>query len=219
MLTIPLLHGDLNEEIYMKIPQCLEVQSSKIVCKHKNSLYGLKQASRQWHSKLSDALKSKGFKNSKNNCSLFSKKEGESIVFIAIYVDDILLTGTNINEIQSMKELLDDQFKIKDLGDLVNFFLGIEVVKKNSRVILTQWKFAKDLIEEYDCKSYGSLSGPLPTWIKLDMNDGFPLENPLVYRCLIGKHNYLTHFNYLTNVYELCYLLKLDPGRYKNSFK
>lgn len=65
----------------------------------KKSLHGLKQASRQWYSKFSEALKSRGYENSKNDYFLFSRKSGDSEVFLAIYVDDILFTRTDVDEI------------------------------------------------------------------------------------------------------------------------
>ena len=100
------LHGDLHEEIYMKLPKGLHTTNQGYVCKLNKSLYGLKQASRQWYSKLSDALKTKGYTNSKNDYSLFFKKTGDLIVFLAVYVDDILMTGTDTEEIQSLKTFL-----------------------------------------------------------------------------------------------------------------
>lgn len=73
------------------------------------------------------------------------------------------------------------------------FFLGIEVFKEKARVILTQRKFAMDLIKEYNSDSYSSFSSVLLARIKLSMNKGISLGNPLSYRNLIGKLNYLTH--------------------------
>lgn len=113
------LHGDLHEEIYMQVPQGLDVKNSGTVCKLKKSLYGLMHASRQWYSKLMDALRSKGYENSKNDYSLLLKKAGDLVVFLAIYVEDILLTGTDMNEMQSLKEFLDATLEI-----CIFFFFG-----------------------------------------------------------------------------------------------
>lgn len=76
-------------------------------------MYGLKQASRLWYSKLSKALKSKGKTQTKKEYSLFSKNSGKSIVFIAMYADDVQLTGTGLQEMHCLKEFLDAQFKVK----------------------------------------------------------------------------------------------------------
>ena len=84
------LHGDLHEEVYMKLPPGLEVLNSGLVCKLKKSLYGLKQASRQWYSKLTEALSSRGYSHSQFDHSLFYRKEGSLAVFVAVYVDDVI---------------------------------------------------------------------------------------------------------------------------------
>lgn len=101
------LHGDLHEEIYINIPQGLNVQGPNIVCQLKKSLYGLRKASRQWYSKLSDALRTKGYQNSKNDYSLFYKKSENSAVLLVVYVDDIVITGNDENEINALKLFLD----------------------------------------------------------------------------------------------------------------
>ena len=92
------LHGDLHEDVYMKLPQGLQVDSPSIVCKLNKSLYGLKQASRQWYVKLAHALKTRGYNHSSNDHSLFLKKTTSSIVIIVVYVDDILVTGSDMEE-------------------------------------------------------------------------------------------------------------------------
>lgn len=111
------LHGDLHEKVYMKMPDGIPNPDNK-VCLLKKSLYGLKQASRQWHSKLAHELKLLGYVQSKIDYSLFIKKEKTDTTLVAVYADDILLTGNNIHEVQSLKMHLDHTFTIKDLGPL-----------------------------------------------------------------------------------------------------
>jgi len=96
------LHGDSHEEVYMKMPEGIPNPSNK-VCRLQKSLYGLKQASRQWHAKLVDFLKLQGYTQSKNDYSLFLKSSDTDVTIVAMYVDDILLTGSNLADIQALK--------------------------------------------------------------------------------------------------------------------
>lgn len=186
------LHGDLDEEIYMKPPPGPVLSNPNQVCRLRKSLYGLKQASRQWYSKLSETLHTMGYKNSKNDYSLFLKKMGSSVVFVAVYVDDVIITGNHEEEIQALKKFLDDTFKIKDLGYL-NYFLGIEVLHEPIGVILTQRKFTLDLLKEFECLDVTPALCPLEANIKLRLDQGTPLPDPSNYRKLVGKLNFLTH--------------------------
>ena len=103
-----------------------ELDALNKVCLLKKFLYGLKQASRQWHTKLLEVLTSREYRQSKNDYSLFIKKKKERITIIAIYVNDIIITGDDKFEIKTLKQYLDKTFTIKDLGKL-HHFLGIEV--------------------------------------------------------------------------------------------
>ncbi|KAM0048148.1 putative RNA-directed DNA polymerase [Helianthus debilis subsp. tardiflorus] len=185
------LHGDLDEDIYMLPPPGMNIPSNQVL-KLKKSLYGLKQASRQWYGKLSSALKSKGFIRSQNDHSLFSKSMSSSVVYVAVYVDDILVTGNNQEEITNLKDFLHSSFKIKDLGHL-NYFLGMEVLHTSKGVIMCQRKFAKDLLSEFEVSDLPINSSPLPHHLQLKANEGALLKDPLQYRRLVGKLNYLTH--------------------------
>lgn len=122
------LHGDVNEEVYMIPPPGLQISDPTMVCKLQKSLYGLKQASRQWNAKLSQVLLASGYVQSKADYSLFVKAIGPSFTAILVYVDDLVLAGNDLIEITKMKQLLDDKFSIKDLGNL-KFFLGFEIVR------------------------------------------------------------------------------------------
>jgi len=92
------LHGELDEEVYMQMPQGIPNPSNK-VCRLKKSLYVLKQAGRQWFSKLKYTILSLGYTQSKNDYSLFLNKTSTLITVLAVYVDDILIIGSDYQEI------------------------------------------------------------------------------------------------------------------------
>ncbi|XP_016570554.2 uncharacterized protein LOC107868382 [Capsicum annuum] len=123
---------------------------------------------------MSHALHSRGYYHSLNDYFLFTRGSGSSLVLLTVYVDDIILTGTDLEEISNLKLFLHDQFKIKDLG-LLHYFLGIEVFYSGSGILLHQSKFIHDLLKEYHCDTSSSL------------------PQPDKYRSLLGKFNFLTH--------------------------
>jgi len=163
-----------------------------MVCKLKKSLYGLKQASGQWYDKLASSLHSEGYKHSDSDYSLFYRKKGSSLVFVAIYVDDIILTGTDVSEINSLKAFLHDQFKIKDLGKL-HYFLGLEILYRHDGALISQTKFTSDLLKEFDVLNCKVTTSPLDYTEKLKATDGKLLSDPTHYRKLVGKLNFLTN--------------------------
>lgn len=115
------LHGDLFEEVYMDLalgyqPHGVFPKGERLVCKLHKSIYGLKQASRQWFAKFSSALVDLGFHQSKAYYSLFVRGNGPDFLALLVYVDDIIITGANINSINRLKQMLNERFKLKDLG-------------------------------------------------------------------------------------------------------
>jgi len=115
------LHVDLDEEFYMQLPPSFHTSSPNLVCRLKKSLYGLKQAGRQWYAKLSNFLLSHNYKISTSNHSLFLKHDGKHTMTLLVYVDEIILTGNNSMEISDITSLLHKFLHIKNLGDLSYF--------------------------------------------------------------------------------------------------
>lgn len=100
------LHGDLNEDVYMKIPQGFGKPKDNIVCKLKKSLYGLKQASRNSYQKFTNSLLGIGFKQTSADHSLFIFKTKDLFIAALIYVNDVIIVGNDLSKIQEMKYFL-----------------------------------------------------------------------------------------------------------------
>jgi hypothetical protein len=184
------LHGDLNEDVYMKIPQGFAKQDDNRVCKLKKSLYGLKQASRNWYHKFTCSLIEIGFKQTPADHSLFIFKEGKTFVAALIYVDDVVLVGNDLSKIQATKDFLNKRFSIKDLGPL-KYFLGIEVARTNEGMVLSQRKYTLDILEDVGMTGCRPSSFPMEQNLKLDMCDKEPRVDANQYRRLIGRLLYL----------------------------
>ncbi|GJS10156.1 putative RNA-directed DNA polymerase [Tanacetum coccineum] len=181
--------------LYMVPPPGFFNSNETKVCKLKKSLYGLKQAPRQWNHKLTEALFEGGFVQSKNDHSLFIKNKGNVSLYLLVYVDDLVITGNDIKEIESFKSFLKNKFKIKDLGEL-KYFLGIEVLKTETGLCLSQRKYCLELLHEFGLLACRPIMTPLPENIVLSHkesdSDKF-LTNITSYQKLVGKLIYLTH--------------------------
>nr|CAN67317.1 hypothetical protein VITISV_019719 [Vitis vinifera] len=157
------LHGDLAEEVYMEQPPGFVAQGeSGLVCRLRRSLYGLKQSPRAWFSRFSSVVQEFG-----------------------------MLRSSDQDGIQKLKQHLFTHFQTKDLGKL-KYFLGIEIAQSSSGVVLSQRKYALDILEEtgmLDCKPVDT---PMDPNVKLVPGQGEPLGDPGRYRRLVGKLNYLT---------------------------
>uniref|UniRef100_A0A803PU45 Reverse transcriptase Ty1/copia-type domain-containing protein n=1 Tax=Cannabis sativa TaxID=3483 RepID=A0A803PU45_CANSA len=138
------LHGDLNVEVYMTLPPGYNPKGElppNVVCKLKKPLYGLKQASRQWFAKFSSVLLEEGFHHSATDHSLFMRHSGDKFIILLIYVDDVILAGNSLVEMEALKAQLNNKFQLKDLGNL-KYFLGLEVARSPKGIIISQRHYA-----------------------------------------------------------------------------
>ena len=125
------LYGNVEETIYVTQPTGFESGGKRKVCKLKKALYGLKQSPRVWYNTLAAFLAELGFKPIAADYSVFS--DGTNIV--AIYVDDILLTGPDKKGIQRIKDKLHERFEMTDLGEC-RYYLGMTVTRDRANRIL-----------------------------------------------------------------------------------
>ena len=155
------------------------------MCKLKKSLYGLKQAPRAWYIKLRVALQLWGFVRAVSDASLFVKKTAGCVLYVLIYVDDILFTGSNNDALQSCIKALDTHFALKTLGS-VNYFLGFEAYRDNSGIYLTQTKYVLDLLKKAAMHDSKPCDTPMAVGVSLT-DEGELFFNPSLYRTLIGS--------------------------------
>jgi hypothetical protein len=157
------LYGVLEEEVYMKQPPGYESKEAPdCVCRLDKAIYGLKQAPRAWYSRLSMKLQQLGFTPSKGDTSLFFLRNRDVIIFILVYVDDIIVASSSQTATMTLLKSLEGEFALKDLGDL-HFFLGIEVSKINDGILLSQRKYAMDLVQKAGMSSCKTVNTPLST--------------------------------------------------------
>ncbi|KAF5459787.1 hypothetical protein F2P56_019705 [Juglans regia] len=175
----------------MELPLGLAVKGENKVCKLLKSLYGLKQASRQWFAKLSTALLDYGFTQGNSDCSLFIKKSESSFIALLIYVDDVLLASDSLLEIELLKTFLHDKFTIKDLGEL-KYFLGLEVARSKNGISICQRKYALDILQDTGVLGAKPAAFPMESNLKLTATDSDLYEDPSTYRRMVGRLLYLT---------------------------
>ena len=135
------LHGDLEEEIYMQQPEGYEVKGKeKLVCRLKKSLYGLKQAPRQWYLKFDKFMSEQGYTRChSDHCVYLKRKNDGSYIILLLYVDDMLVAGSNMQEINVLKRKLANSFAMKDLGTTKQILsMRIARDKKNHKLTLSQ---------------------------------------------------------------------------------
>ena len=142
----------------------------------RQTLYGLKQAPRAWFAKFSFTISHHGFSGSSFDTALFLRWSGHGITILLLYVDDMIITGDDMQGIQDLKHFLDRQFEMKDLGPL-NYFLGLEVSSSADGYYLTQAKYNFDLISRASITNSKIFGTPIEYNRRLNSHDGESLCN------------------------------------------
>ncbi|KAL0431875.1 UNVERIFIED_CONTAM: Retrovirus-related Pol polyprotein from transposon RE1 [Sesamum radiatum] len=156
------------------------------ISKLKRSLYGLKQASRQWSLEFTAQLVSFGFVQFSYDHYLFTKQFTEGIIALIVYVDDVLITCPCGARIAEVKHFLNSTFTIEDLG-LAKYFLGLEIARSTAGSSITQHKFIRDVIRDAGLESAKPACSPLPAGLKLSSHTSAPLSDPEPFRRLVRR--------------------------------
>ena len=156
------LNGNLNEDIYMQQPEGFKAKGKEhMVCKLQRSIYGLNQASRSWNISFDQAITSFGFEKSPDEPCVYKRIQAQKIVFLVLYVDDILLIGNDKQVLSGVKDWLHKQFDMKDLGE-ANYILGIKLIRdrKNKLLALSQASYIDKILVRFNMEN--SKRGSLP---------------------------------------------------------
>ena len=147
------------------------------MCRLCRSLYGLKQSPRAWFDRFSYVVQEFGMLRSSTDHSVFYHHNSSGqCIYLVVYVDDIVITGSDQDVIQKLKQHLFTHFQTKDLGKL-KYFIGIEIAQSSSGVAFSQRKYALDILEEtgmLDCKLVNT---PMDPNVKLVPGQGESLED------------------------------------------
>ena len=154
-VTTAFLYASLEEEVYMELMEGMEGYGIPgKVARLWRAIYGLKQASRMWNHHINGILKSMGFERLSGDHGVYFKWDGENRVWLALYVDDIFLTGKNLANIEESKKTLGVDMKVKDLG-VAQYLLGIELRRRqlgmaDGDILLVQEKYVHDILKQFD---------------------------------------------------------------------
>eukprot|EP00253_Pinus_taeda_P016186 PITA_16186 len=163
------LHGDLEAKIYMKQPEGFAVKGKKeLVFKLKKSLYGLKQSPRMWYQKFDTFIWGLGFTRSKEDHCAYFKLIGGNVIYLVLYVDDMLLVGNDKEIIQDLKTQLSSKFNMKDFG-VANYILGMEIKRhqEKRKLWLNQRKYVETILQRFNMQDSKPVKVPIPVGVKL----------------------------------------------------
>jgi len=232
------LNGELEERVYMETPKSIdsilqdivdsesdtfiktkatdmlnEVRKGDKVCLLKKSLYGLRQAGRSWHRKLSATLMELGASPSKSDPCLYLVGSGKNLMLITIYVDDLLIAARNERPIIEFGKKLAKRFTMKDLGK-ARYCLGIEIGQEDGKVSMHQRGYTREILDRFGMSNCKSVTTPMDIGAKLKKNETPNKDDlKLPYRELVGALTYLSSTTRPDIAFAVSYL-----GQFNNCF-
>jgi hypothetical protein len=187
------LNGDLKEEVYVRQPRGFAIagEEDKVYRLHK-ALYGLRQAPRAWNEKLDATLKEMGFQQSSHEATMYRRSSGRAILLVGVYVDDLIITGTDEKEVAAFKAQMMKAIEMSDLG-LLSFYIGVEVRQSASGVNLRQTHYAERIMELGGMEGCNPAATRMEERLKLSRFSTAEAVDPTHYRRLIGSLRYQVH--------------------------
>ena len=186
------LNGDLDVDIYMEQPEGYSTTArgeQRLVCKLQKALYGLKQAGRAWNEKMLDALLQLQFISLDSDSCVFVQRGDSYVMFIALYVDDLLLFSSSLPRLIHLKSKLCQLFEMTDMGE-AHYILGLKITRNRSarQLSLSQQEYVRRVVERYGMTNCNPTSTPLAAGTILSKDDCPP--TPSATPVTINGHTY-----------------------------
>lgn len=161
------LNGSLEDEVYMTIPEGTDYEQSMRetkVCKLKKTLYSLKVSPKKWNQRFTEEVNKLGLERDINDPCLFTYRKEGIVIFLVLYVDNIILPSNCLEKLNEIKLKLCNIFKMKDLGE-PKMYLGMEILRdrKNRIIRLRQSEYTEKVLERFKMKDCKSQSTPMVT--------------------------------------------------------
>ncbi|GJR12250.1 retrovirus-related pol polyprotein from transposon TNT 1-94 [Tanacetum coccineum] len=186
------LNGNLREEVYVSQPDgFVDPDKPNYVYKLKKALYGLKQAPRAWYDMLSSFLISNDFSKGSVDPTLFIRREGNELLLVQIYVDDIIFAASTPELCDLFAKIMCSKFKMSMMGK-ISFFLGLQISQSPRGIFINQSKYALESLKKYGYESCDPVDTPMVEKSKLDEDKDGKAVDPSHYRGMIGTLLYLT---------------------------
>ena len=187
------LNGELQEEFFVSQPPGFErVEQEHLVLRLDKALYGLKQAPRAWNAKLDACLTGLGFLQCESEHGMYARGSTSSRLLVGVYVDDLVITGSDTGELDKFKGEMKTQFQMSDLG-LLSYYLGIEVRQGVDGIAISQYAYALKLLEKTGMEESNSCHVPMEPRFKLSKSSTAPATDATEYRSIVGSLRYLVH--------------------------
>lgn len=219
-VTTAYLHGDLKETVFMHQPEgFVDPQFPNRVCRLKKSLYGLKQAGREWNRKLNDTMQKLSFRRCNGDTCVYTKCNGNVLCIVGIYVDDMIIAASNYEDLKSVKSLIGSEFDIVDKGEL-SYYLGIQIKRQGDQIEIHQQKYIKELTMKFNLLESKPRYTPLDPGMKLvkGNNSGGERIDSTKYQSLIGALLYIAVSTRPDIMYSVCKLSQFNVEPYTEHF-
>lgn len=187
------LNGEIQEEVYVSQPEGFVHKGKEhLVYKLAKALLSLRQAPRAWYAKLNKCLEQLGFEKCPYEHAVYKKRTRREILIITVYVDDLLVTGTNTALIEKFKAAMNEVFEMSDLGKL-SHYLGIEVKQQTGCIELKQTAYVKRILEKAGMRDCNPVKYPMDPKVSINKDEDGKLVEVTQFKSLVGGLRYLVH--------------------------